>query len=317
MVALDFEKSIVEIEKKIEELKRFTVDKGVDFSEEIKKLEAKAEKMKIEVYSNLSPWQKTLVARHMNRPRTLDYINLIFEDFMQLHGDRLFKDDPAMIGGLARLEQFEVIIIGHQKGKDIRDSIYRNFGMAHPEGYRKALRLMELAEKFKKPVISFVDTPAAYPGIGAEERGQAEAIARNLREMSSLKVPIIVVIHGEGGSGGALGIAVGDRILMLENAIYSVIPPEGCAAILWKDSTKAPQAAEVLKLTAKDLLELDIIDEIIKEPAGGSHRNYEEAANLIKESIKKHLFELIEIQSEELLEKRYSKFKSISRFKEK
>lgn len=317
MLALDFEKSIVEIEKKIEELKRFTVDKGVDFSEEIKKLEAKAEKMKIEVYSNLSPWQRTLVARHMNRPRTLDYINLIFEDFILLHGDRLFRDDPAMIGGLAKLEQFEVIIIGHQKGKDIKDSIYRNFGMAHPEGYRKALRLMELAEKFRKPVISFVDTPAAYPGIGAEERGQAEAIARNLREMSSLKVPIIVIVHGEGGSGGALGIAVGDRILMLENAIYSVIPPEGCAAILWKDSSKAAQAAEVLKLTAKDLLELDIIDEIIKEPAGGSHRNYEESANLIKESIKKHLFELIEIPIKELLEKRYSKFKSISRFEEK
>lgn len=314
MEGLDFERSIVEIEKKIEELKRFTINKGVDFSEEIKKLELKAESMKKEIYSNLTPWQRTLVARHIKRPKTLDYINMIFEDFIPLHGDRLFKDDPAIVGGLAKLDGSSVIVLGNQKGKDIKDSIYRNFGMAHPEGYRKALKLMKLGEKFKKPIISFVDTPAAYPGIGAEERGQAEAIAKNLREMSILAVPIIIVIHGEGGSGGALGIAVGDRILMLENAIYSVIPPEGCAAILWRDSSRAPEAAEALKLTAKDLLEFGIIDEIIKEPPGGAHRNYEESSKSIKLAIKKHLNELIGIPVDELLEKRYQKFRDIGKF---
>lgn len=314
MKEFDFEKSIVEIEKKIDELKHFTVSKGVDFSEEIKKLELKAESMKKEIYSDLTAWQRTLVARHIKRPRTLDYINIIFEDFIPLHGDRLFKDDPAIVGGLAKLDGVNVVVIGHQKGKDTKDSIYRNFGMAHPDGYRKALRLMKLSEKFGKPIISFVDTPAAYPGIGAEERGIACAIAENLKEMSTLSVPIIVVIHGEGGSGGALGIAVGDRILMLENAIYSVIPPEGCAAILWKDSSRAPEAAEALKLTAKDLLEFGIIDEIIKEPPGGAHRSYEEASKLIKTAIKKHLDELIKIPANELSEKRYQKFKNIGKF---
>ena len=314
MEKLDFEKSIVEIEKKIEELKDFTINKRVDFSEEIKKLELKSEIMKREIYSNLTPWQRTLVARHINRPKTLDYINMIFDDFIQMRGDRLFKDDTAVVGGLVKFDGIGIVVIGHQKGKDIKDSIYRNFGMAHPEGYRKALRLMKLAEKFKKPVISFVDTPAAYPGIGAEERGQAEAIARNLREMSNLKVPIIVIIHGEGGSGGALGIAIGDRILMLENAIYSVIPPEGCAAILWKDSSKAAAAAEALKFTAKDLFEFGVIDEIIKEPAGGAHRNHNEAADLVKIAIKKHLEEISKIPIDELLEIRYEKFRSIGKF---
>ena len=313
---LDFEKSIVEIEKKIEELKKFTESKEIDFSEEIRKLESKAEKMKKEVYDSLTPWQRTQVARHLQRPRTLDYIKRIFEQYIPLHGDRSYKDDPAVVGGLAVIENIPVFVIGLQKGKDTKDNILRNFGMAHPEGYRKALRLMLMAEKFDKPVISFVDTPAAYPGIGAEERGQAEAIAKNLREMSGLKVPIIVVVHGEGGSGGALAIAVGDRILMLENAIYSVIPPEGCAAILWKDSSKASEAATVLKLTAQDLYELRVIDEIIKEPAGGTHRNYDKTAKEVKDAVLRNLKECMALNRQELLDRRYKKFRNMGSFLE-
>lgn len=313
---LDFEKSIVELERKIEELKKFTESKEIDFSEEIRKLEAKADRMKRETYEKLNAWQRTQVARHLQRPRTLDYVNRIFEDFIPLHGDRAFGDDPAVIGGLAFFEKGPVVVIGLQKGKDTKDSIFRNFGMANPEGYRKALRLMKMAEKFNKPLISFVDTPAAYPGIGAEERGQAESIARNLREMSQLKIPIVVIVHGEGGSGGALGIAVGDKILMLENAIYSVIPPEGCAAILWKDSSKASSASEVLKLTAYDLLELKIIDEVIKEPSGGAHRDYDKIVLEVKTAIKRSLEELMKLSKEELLEKRYQKFRSMGKFLE-
>lgn len=313
---LDFERSIVELEKKIEELKKFTESKKIDFSEEIRKLEAKSDKMKKEVYDSLTPWQRTQVARHLQRPRTLDYIGKVFDWFIPLHGDRAYRDDPAVVGGLAMLNDIAVVVVGLQKGKDTKDNIFRNFGMAHPEGYRKALRLMQMAEKFNKPVISFVDTPAAYPGVGAEERGQAEAIARNLREMSGLKVPIIIVIHGEGGSGGALGIAVGDKILMLENAIYSVIPPEGCAAILWNDSSKAGEAAAMLKLTAVDLFELQVIDEIIKEPAGGTHRNYDKTAKEVKDAIIRNLKECVALDREELLEKRYKKFRNMGKFLE-
>ena len=290
---LDFEKSIIELEKKIEELKKITESREIDFSEEIKKLEIKSDSMKREIYSKLSPWQRIQVAKNLLRPRTLDYIQKVFEDFIPLHGDRLFKDDTAVIGGLAFFEGTPVVVLGHQKGKDTKDHIFRNFGMANPEGYRKALRLIQMAERFNRPVISFVDTPGAYPGIGAEERGVAEAIAKNLKELSGVKTPIIVIVHGEGGSGGALGIAIGDRILMLENAVYSVISPEGCSAIIWKNASRAADASVVLKMTAQDLLELGVIDEIIKEPAGGAHRNHAEIIQTMKTVIRKSLKELV------------------------
>jgi len=313
---LDFDKSIIELEKKIDELKKLTESKSIDFSDELRKLEMKAEKMRKEIYENLSPWQRQQVARHLQRPRTLDYITRIFEDFTPLSGDRNFKDDPAIVGGFAFLDGKPVVVLGTQKGKDTKDSIFRNFGMPNPEGYRKALRLMYLAEKFNRPIITFVDTAGAYPGMGAEERGQAEAIARNMREMSVLNVPIIVVVHGEGGSGGALAIAVGDKILMLENAVYSVISPEGCATILWRDNAKASDAAEVLKITAHDLLELGVIDEIIKEPSGGAHRNYDKVAGELKSVIKKHLAELNSIDLSERLERRYQKYRNMGKFLE-
>lgn len=314
---LDFEREIVELERKIEELNRFSSGKNVDISEEIKKLKEKANQIKKEVYEKLTAWQKTQVARFMKRPRTLDYVERIFTEYVPLHGDRLFREDPAIVGGFAWLDGIPVIVIGHQKGKNTNDSIFRNFGMPHPEGYRKALRLMKMAEKFKRPIISFVDTPAAYPGIGAEERGQAEAIARNLREMAVLKVPIVVVIHGEGGSGGALGIAVGDRILMLEHAIYSVIPPEGCSAILWRESSRAKDAAEVLRLTARDLLRFGIVDKIIPEPLGGAHRNYDEAAAAIKSAVMGMLGEIHALPVKVLIEKRYEKFRKMGIYNER
>ncbi len=244
----------------------------------------------------------------------MDYLNLIFTEFVELHGDRNFGDDHAIVGGLARLEGEPVMVIGHQKGRDTKEKVFRNFGMPNPEGYRKALRLMEMAERFKLPIITFVDTPGAFPGIGAEERGQAEAIARNLREMSSLTVPIIVVITGEGGSGGALAIAVGDRILMLQYAVYAVISPEGCAAILWSDGTKGEQAAESLKLTAKDIKELEVIDEIVKEPLGGAHRDHKVMAETLKEALLRNLKELMKIPADKLLQERYDKFRKMSRF---
>lgn len=313
---LEFEKSIIELEKKVEELKEFAEDRKIDLSSEINKLDTKISQQLKELYGSLTPWQKTQVARHLKRPRTLDYIGRIFEDFIEIHGDRLFKDDNAIIGGFAVFNGKSVVIIGHQKGKDTKDSIYRNFGMANPEGYRKALRIMKLAEKFKKPIISFVDTPAAYPGIGAEERGQAEAIARNLREMASLKTHIIVIVHGEGGSGGALGIAIGDKVLMMENAIYSVIPPEGCAAILWKNSARGEEAAMKLGLTAPELFKFKLIDEIVKEPLGGAHRNYDESALNMKEALKRSMDEILSIPIPQLLEKRYEKFRRIGEFEE-
>ncbi|HEY5974160.1 MAG TPA: acetyl-CoA carboxylase carboxyltransferase subunit alpha, partial [Geobacteraceae bacterium] len=274
---MEFEKPLVELEKKIQELAELSAT-GLDLSSEIAKLEKRAQGMRGEIFANLSRWQTAQIARHINRPFTMDYLNLIFTDFIELHGDRLFGDDHAIVGGLAKLDGEPVVVIGHQKGRDTKEKVYRNFGMPNPEGYRKALRLMQLAEQFKLPIVTFVDTPGAYPGIGAEERGQAEAIARNLREMASLTVPIVVVITGEGGSGGALAIAVGDRVLMLEHSVYAVISPEGCAAILWSDGTKGEQAAEALKLTAKDIKELDVIDEIVKEPVGGAHRDHQAMA---------------------------------------
>lgn len=312
----DFEKPIIELENKIKELQEFSQKKQVDLSLEIKNLEEKLAQLKKEIYSNLTAWQKVQIARHPQRPTTLDYIRLITKDFIELHGDRLFGDDKAIIAGFAKLDNFKVTVIGHQKGKDTKENIERNFGCAHPEGYRKAKRVMKLAEKFSLPLISFIDTPGAYPGIGAEERGQALAIAENIREMFSLKIPIIVVVIGEGGSGGALGIGVGDRILIMEYAYYSVISPEGCAAILWKDAKKAPEAAEALKLTAQDLLRLRIVDEVIPEPQGGAHRNYEEAAKNVKEAIVNNLKEIKKIPWQERLSLRYEKFRRIGIFKE-
>lgn len=312
---MEFEKPLAELEKKIQELSSFST-KGVDLTSEIAKLEQKAASMREDMFANLSRWQTAQVARHINRPFTLDYLNLIFTEFVELHGDRNFGDDHAIVGGLARLDGEPVMVIGHQKGRDTKEKVFRNFGMPNPEGYRKALRLMEMAERFKLPIITFVDTPGAFPGIGAEERGQAEAIARNLREMSRLTVPIVVVITGEGGSGGALAIAVGDRILMLQHSVYAVISPEGCAAILWSDGTKGAQAAEALKLTAKDILDLEVIDEIVPEPAGGAHRDHAAAAENLHKALARNLAELKAIPADELIEQRYQKFRKMSRFME-
>jgi len=312
---LDFEKPLAELDKKIQELLSFSTE-GVDLKAEVAKLEQKSEKMREDMFANLSRWQTAQVARHINRPFTLDYLGLIFTEFVELHGDRNFGDDHAIVGGLARLDGEPVMVIGHQKGRDTKEKVFRNFGMPNPEGYRKALRLMEMAERFKLPIITFVDTPGAFPGIGAEERGQAEAIARNLREMSRLTVPIVVVITGEGGSGGALAIAVGDRILMLQHSVYAVISPEGCAAILWSDGTKGAQAAEALKITAKDIKGLEVIDEIVPEPAGGAHRDHEAAAAFLHKALTRNLAELKAIAADELIEQRYQKFRKMSRFME-
>jgi len=309
----DFEKPIEELEGKIRELNAISSDE-VDLKGEVARLGKRVEKIRGEIFSSLSRWQTAQVARHINRPFTMDYLRLIFTDFIELHGDRNFGDDHAIVGGLARLDGEPVMVIGHQKGRDTKEKLFRNFGMPHPEGYRKALRLMEMAQRFRLPIITLVDTPGAFPGIGAEERGQAEAIARNLREMSCLTVPIVVAVTGEGGSGGALGIAVGDRILMLEFAVYSVISPEGCAAILWSDGTKGAQAAESLKLTAKDILGLEVIDEIVNEPLGGAHRDHETAARNLQEAISRNLKELCVIPPERLVEERYKKFRKMSRF---
>lgn len=311
---LDFEKPLVELEKRIEELRRFTAEKAIDFSEELQTLEKKAERLRQEIYRDLAPWQRVLLARHPKRPLALDYIPLIFDDFIELHGDRSFRDDKALIGGLAFLEGRPVTIVAEQKGKDTKENLYRNFGMPCPEGYRKALRLMKQAEKFGRPVVSFIDTPGAFPGLQAEERGQAEAIARNLLEMSKLEVPIVAVVIGEGGSGGALAIGVGDRILMLENAIYSVISAEACAAILWRDASYAKEAAAALKLTAQDLLELGVIDEIIPEPLGGAHRGVEVTAKLIKEALVRHINELSELSPQRLVARRYEKYRRMGRW---
>ncbi|MDD5156232.1 MAG: acetyl-CoA carboxylase carboxyltransferase subunit alpha [Candidatus Omnitrophica bacterium] len=314
MTGLDFEKPIIELEKKIQELESFTSHKKIDLSSEVKRLEEKLERLKKDIYGHLTPWQRVQIARHPQRPYTLDYIGMIMSDFLEIHGDRLFADDKALIAGFAKIDNQKVVVIGHQKGRDIKENLKRNFGCAHPEGYRKALRAMQLAEKFNLPVVVFIDTPGAYPGIGAEERGQAQAIAFNLREMVGISVPIVATIIGEGGSGGALGIGIADRVCVLENAYYSVISPEGCAAILWKNGSKAPEAAEVLKLTSEDLLKMGIIDEIIPEPMGGAHRDAQKMAQTLKEAVKKNFKDLKAQSKDKLLELRYNKFRSIGEF---
>ena len=313
---LEFEKPVVELEKKIEELRQIALEKRVDNSLEIERLSKNALQLQEEIFSNLTPWQITQLARHPLRPYNLDYMPRLFNDFIELHGDRNFRDDPAIVGGLAMLENEPVIVIGHQKGRTTKEKVFRNFGMPNPEGYRKAIRLMSMAERLKKPIITFIDTPGAFPGIGAEERGQAEAIAKNLMVMSRLKVPIIVVVIGEGGSGGALAIGVGDRVLMLEYSTYSVISPEGCAAILWKDGSKADIAARALKITAKDLYKFGIIDEIVKEPLGGAHQNIDVMATTLKEALVRSLHELKKVSPDELVDKRYKKYREIGKFYE-
>lgn len=316
---LDFEKPIQELELKIEELKKLSDDSDIDLSQEIKKLNKKLKELKVEIFSNLTPWQRTQIARHPDRPYTLDYVAMIFDDFIEIHGDRRFSDDPAIIAGIGKIEKQSFALVGHQKGRTLKERVYRNFGQAHPEGYRKALRLMKLAERFSIPIVTMIDTPGAYPGIGAEERGQAEAIATNLMEMSLIKSPIISIVIGEGGSGGALALSVGDKIFMLENAVYSVISPEGCAAILWKKNSDVgveeyAKAAEELKLTAQYLKDFNIIDEIIPEPLGGAHRDPQEVAKRIKVAILNAYNELQNIESEKLLQDRYNKFRKIGSF---
>lgn len=311
MAALDFEKPILELEHKIHELHTFSKDKKIDLGSEIKRLETKLEQLKKDIYGNLSPWQRVQLARHPKRPYTLDYVGMIFTDFLELHGDRLFSDDKALICGFARLDEKKVVVMGHQKGRDTKENLRRNFGCAHPEGYRKALRVMQLAEQSKCPVIIFIDTPGAYPGIGAEERGQSQAIATNLREMINIAVPCVAVVIGEGGSGGALGVGVADKVCVLENAYYSVISPEGCAAILWKDGAKARDAAATLKLTANDLLRMGIIDEMIPEPLGGAHRDPQVTAETVKATISRYISELNKLSGPDLLRNRYAKFRAI------
>jgi acetyl-CoA carboxylase carboxyl transferase subunit alpha len=311
---LDFEKPLIELEGEIDHLRRLSREKRIHSDGQLRHLEEKLHRLQKDIFSNLTPWQITQMARHIDRPKTSHYIRLMSEGFIELHGDRNYGDDPAIMGGVGRFNGRSIVLIGHQKGTDAKEMVYRNFGMPHPEGYRKALRLMKMAELFKKPVLTFVDTPGAYPGVGAEERGQAEAIARNLRVMVSLRTPIITVIIGEGGSGGALAIGVGDRVLMLEYSIYSVISPEGCAAILWKDGGKGKVAAESLRLTAKDLLDLGVINEIVKEPPGGAHRDPSQMTLSLKEVVGRHFEELEKIETGELVQNRYERFRRIGDF---
>lgn len=309
---LDFEKPIIELENKIEEMRKY--EGRLDIAKEVKTLEEKVLDLKKEIYENLTRWQRVQLARHPERPYTLDYIYMITENFLELHGDRFYKDDKAIVGGFAKIDDQKVMIIGHQKGRDTKSNVYRNFGMANPEGYRKALRLMKLAEKFRIPVITLIDTPGAYPGLEAEERGQAEAIAKNLFEMSRLRVPIIVTIIGEGASGGALGIGVGDRILMLQNTWYSVISPESCSSILWRSWEYKETAAEALKLTAEDLLAQGIIDRIVPEPLGGAHKDHSQMAITLKAKLKEELEALLKIKPEKLVQNRLEKFAKMGEF---
>ena len=306
------EQPIQELEKRIENL--VEIPGGEDRAPEIERLRRQLQDLRGEIYSNLSAWQKTQVARHPKRPYTLDYIQMLFSNWVEIHGDRKFADDPAIVGGFATYQGLPVAVLGHQKGRDIREKIRRNFGMPSPEGYRKALRIMKLAEKFARPLFCFIDTPGAYPGRGAEERGQAEAIATNLREMSRLKIPMLISVTGEGGSGGALAIGVGDRVNMLEHAIYSVISPEGCAAILWSDASKAREAARAMRVTAADLKELDIVDEIVPEPVGGAHADPKRAAELLDSVLSRHLEELLRMDPDQRCEARYQKFRKLGRF---
>lgn len=313
---LEFEKPIVNLKEKIEELKKITQDSDMDLSQEIQTLEDRLTLLEDDIYGNLQPWDKVLMARHQERPTTLDYIAEIFDDFIEFHGDRLYGDDSAIVAGLAWYKGKPVTIVGHQRGKDTKDNIHRNFGMPHPEGYRKALRHMQQADKFGRPIICFIDTKGAYPGKAAEERGQSEAIARNLMEMSGLRVPIICIVIGEGGSGGALALGVGDKLLMLENSTYSVISPEGAAALLWKDSSKAQQAAETMKITADDLKALGIVDGIIPELKGGAHRNVSQQAKEIDTAIERTLDELSSLKGQALLDQRWDKYKQIGSYRE-
>src|SRR6184192_2915194 len=301
---LDFERPLLELERQIEELKRVASETAVDVTKELAPLEKRLAELRDEIYKSLKPMHRAQVARHPNRPYTLDYLSTVFTDFLELHGDRLFRDDTAIVGGWARLDGMSVMVIGHQKGRDTKENLRRNFGMAHPEGYRKALRLMHLAEQFRAPVITLVDTPGAYPGLGAEERGQAEAIARNLVEMATLRTPILTAVIGEGGSGGALAVGLADRVLMLENSVYSVISPEGCAAILWKDASQRERAADALKITAQDLVALGVVDEIIAEPAGGAHADPDAAAEAVREVVRRHTRQLRALKIEKLLRRR-------------
>jgi len=311
---LEFEQPIAELEAKIEELRRVGADNTIDIQDEITHLQGKSQSLTESIFGNLKPWQIAQMARHPLRPYILDYIPRIFTDFEELHGDRAFADDHAIVGGVARLEGKSVMVIGHQKGRDTKDKIYRNFGMPRPEGYRKALRLMEMAERFKMPLLTFIDTPGAYPGVGAEERGQSEAIARNLKVMAALTIPIVCTVVGEGGSGGALAIGVGDKVMMLEYSTYSVISPEGCASILWKSADKAPLAAEAMGITSTRLKELGLIDEIVPEPLGGAHRNLDTTAANLKESFVRSLDELQSMSIEELLTRRYDRLMSYGEF---
>ncbi len=313
---LEFERPIVELQKKISDMRDFAAGANLEMTDEITSLEGKVEKMRQEIYSGLSRWQKVLLARHPRRPSTVDHIRMMTTDFVELHGDRTYRDDKAFVGGFARIDNKPVMIVGQERGKGTKDKLYRNFGMMHPEGYRKALRLFRLAEKFNRPIVILIDTMGAYPGIGAEERGQAQAIAHNIREMSSLTVPIVITIIGEGASGGALGIGIGDRIFMLQYSWYSVISPEGCAAILWRDAAHAPEAAEALKLTAEDVIELKIADEIIPEPPGGAHNDPELTADRIRAKIVETLDILQKLSVDELLKQRLEKFRRIGVFQE-
>ena len=313
---LDFERPVAELEERIADVKRLASEEGTDRTQEVAELEEARDRLLRQIFANLAPSDKVLLARHQRRPYTLDYVRLMFDDYVELYGDRLFADDHAMVGGFAFLDGKPVVFVGQQKGRDLKDRQYRNFGSAKPEGYRKALRLMKLAEKYGRPVICLVDTPAADCSVGAEQRGISEAIARNLLEMATLETPIVVAILGEGGSGGAIGIGVGDHILMQENAIYSVIPPEGCAAIIWRDPNRWPEAAAALKVTAQDALELGVIDEIVPEPLGAAHRNYEHAAKNLKSAVVKALGQLEDIPVPELLERRYLKFRNMGMFEE-
>ncbi|MEO8200983.1 MAG: acetyl-CoA carboxylase carboxyltransferase subunit alpha [Gemmatimonadota bacterium] len=313
---LEFEKPLQELERQIEDLKRIGTERQIDVDGELKSLQNRLESLREEIYRNLTPIQRVMVARHPRRPYTLDYLSTIFTDFIELHGDRLYRDDPAIVGGWARLDGISVMVIGHQKGRDTKENLKRNFGMAHPEGYRKALRLMHLAAKFSAPVITLIDTPGAYPGLGAEERGQSEALARSIVEMAALPTPCIAVVIGEGGSGGALALGVADRVLMLENSVYSVISPEGCAAILWKDAAQRERAADALKLTAEDLIRYKVIDEIIPEPIGGAHLDPDVTGESVRAALIRHVHELRKVKPDKLVRRRADKFAGMGAFTE-
>jgi len=314
--ALDFEKPLLELERQIEDLQKLGEEKGLDVAEEARLLQVRLNSLRQEIYGNLTPIQRVQVARHPRRPYPLDYLSTIFTDFVELHGDRAFRDDPAIVGGWARIAGLSVMVIGHQKGRDTKENLKRNFGMAHPEGYRKALRLMKLAAKFSAPVITLIDTPGAYPGLGAEERGQSEALARNILEMAALPTPVVAAVIGEGGSGGALALGVADRILMFENSVYSVISPEGCAAILWKDASQRERAADALKLTAQDLLRFKLVDEVISEPMGGAHLDPDATGEALREALIRHVTELRKVRPEKLVRRRAEKYAAMGAYSE-